>query len=63
MGIDAAQDGDGLFHLWFHPLDFHTEADFESLNLVLTHLDAMRQAGAVQIETMAEVAARYNTNI
>lgn len=58
QGIDAAAERDGLFHCWFHPADFYDEADFESFERVLAHLHERRTAGDVEVETMANVAAR-----
>jgi peptidoglycan/xylan/chitin deacetylase (PgdA/CDA1 family) len=58
MGIDRAIEEDGIFHLWFHPHDFYSDADFESLSRVLEHLANRRDDGLVRVETMADVAAR-----
>jgi peptidoglycan/xylan/chitin deacetylase (PgdA/CDA1 family) len=58
MGVDAAIQQDGIFHVWFHPGDFDVEADFRSLSLILEYVAAHRDAGNVTVETMADVAER-----
>jgi len=58
MGIDAAIEKDGTFHLWFHPGDLYTESDFESFAMVLAYLADRRDDGVVEVETMADIAAR-----
>lgn len=58
MGVDAAIEKDGIFHIWFHPADFDIEADFQSLAAILEYAAERRDGGELKIETMADVARR-----
>jgi peptidoglycan/xylan/chitin deacetylase (PgdA/CDA1 family) len=56
LGIDAAADEDGVFHLWLHPNNLTGAADFERLRAVLSYVARRRQEGAITVGTMDEVA-------
>ncbi|WP_253741739.1 polysaccharide deacetylase family protein [Halorientalis sp. IM1011] len=58
LGIDAAADTDGVFHLWLHPNNLTRAADFERLRAVLSHVARRRRDGAITVATMDEVARR-----
>lgn len=57
-GIDAAADGEGLFHLWLHPNDLVEDRDVDRVARVLDYLAERRNEGGLRIETMGEVADR-----
>ena len=56
-GLDAAAERDGVLHLWLHPNNLVDDAAVERIEAVLQAVDERR--AAVPVETMADVAARY----
>jgi len=55
-GIDAAADGDGVFHAWLRPHDLREDRDVERVRGVLAHV-AERRGDGLDVATMGEVAA------
>ncbi|MFB6075083.1 MAG: polysaccharide deacetylase family protein [Haloarculaceae archaeon] len=55
-GVDAAAEGDGVFHVWLHPNDLVEPADVARLESVLERVE--RRRGDLAVETMGEVATR-----
>lgn len=62
-GVDAAADGDGVCHLWFHPHNLTAPEDYERLRRVLSRAAEHRDRGDLSIETMGTVAARTRGGI
>lgn len=58
LGIDAAADGSGVFHIWLHPNNLVDEADFDRLRRVLSYVAEQRDRGRIDVETMADVTDR-----
>lgn len=56
LGVDAALQRDGVFHCWFHPGDFHSEADFQSFESVLSYVTKYRDEGVLRVKTMSSLA-------
>ncbi|MCU4742713.1 polysaccharide deacetylase family protein [Halobacteria archaeon AArc-m2/3/4] len=63
-GIDqaAADDGDGIFHMWLHPNNLVTERDDERMRSIVKYLDRKRTETDLSVETMADVAARVGAD-
>jgi len=57
-GIDAAADGEGLFHLWLHPNNLVEQRHVERVARVLGHVADRRDGGDLRVETMGDVADR-----
>ena len=55
-GIDAAANGEGVFHMWLHPSDFIGRSEIARLRTIFEYLDKRRQD--LQVETMGAVAKR-----
>jgi len=55
-GLDRAVETDGVFHLWFHPNELRSAADYERVRTVLTAIDDRRDD--LTVATMAEVGRR-----
>ena len=60
-GIDAAARSDGVFHLWYHPNNLVTDDDVARLRAVVEYIDRRRADGAIEVETMGDVARRVQT--
>jgi hypothetical protein len=58
LGIDAAIENDGIFHVWFHPGDFEVEGDFQSFESILEYVAERREDGDLRTATMVDVAER-----
>nr|WP_206335632.1 polysaccharide deacetylase family protein [Natronolimnobius sp. AArcel1] len=58
MGIDAAAEESGLFHIWLHPNNLVYEHDFERLRAVISYIAEQRDRGRITVETMADVTQR-----
>lgn len=56
LGIDAAVEEDGVFHLWLHPNSLTTTRDTERVRRVFEYLDERRSETTLTVETMAAVA-------
>lgn len=63
-GIDqaAADDGDGVFHMWLHPNNLVTERDDERIRSIVTYLDRKCTETDLTVETMADVARRVGSS-
>lgn len=57
-GIDAATDGDDVFHLWLRPNDLVSDHDIERLRTVLAYVARRRELSGLDVETMRTVAKR-----
>lgn len=58
-GIDAVAGRDGgVFHVWFHPNDLRSPRDVVRVERFLRYLADRREETPLEVETMAEVAAR-----
>lgn len=57
-GVERAVADDGVLHLSFAPTDMETEADFERLEAVLSHVADRRDETELAVETMGQVARR-----
>jgi len=60
-GVDAAADGDGVCHLWFHPHDVTEPKDFDRLRRVLERARERRADGDLTVATMGQVADRVRS--
>ncbi|MDQ2052035.1 polysaccharide deacetylase family protein [Natronolimnohabitans sp. A-GB9] len=58
MGIDAAAESPGVFHIWLHPNNLVDQADVDRLRRVLSYVAERRDEGRLSVETMADVAER-----
>ena len=58
LGVDAAAENHGLFHIWLHPNNLVRESDFDRLRQVLSYVAEQRDRGRVTVETMADVTRR-----
>jgi hypothetical protein len=58
-GIRRAIRRGSLFHFWFHPFNLEVDraAMFEGLDAILSEVARQRAAGALDVLTMAGVAA------
>ena len=61
LGIDAAAEESGVCHLWLHPNNLTTEADLTRIRAICAHIDRVRGATDLTVETMRSVAARVTT--
>ena len=59
-GIDEAVDGDGVFHLWFHPNNLVTDRDDERIRAILSHLATRRDETGLSVETMGSIGRRVS---
>ncbi|MEA2163615.1 MAG: hypothetical protein QOK37_1742 [Thermoanaerobaculia bacterium] len=59
-GLDRAVKERRIFHLWFHPtnLSIEIEAMFAALERILIHAKTLRNAGDLDVMTMAQIAHR-----
>jgi peptidoglycan/xylan/chitin deacetylase (PgdA/CDA1 family) len=60
-GLKRAVKGDGVFHLWFHPFNLGLGQPgrmLEALARILEEVDRLRSRGDLEVQTMAQVAAR-----
>ncbi|MGM0590300.1 MAG: polysaccharide deacetylase family protein [Halobacteriota archaeon] len=57
-GVDRAAEGDGVFHMWLHPHNAHSEVDFAGIRRVLQQIAYRRKSHDLRVETMGEVAER-----
>lgn len=55
-GLDRAAETGGVFHLWFHPNELRSSADYQRVRTVLTAIDERRDD--LQVATMAEIGRR-----
>lgn len=60
-GIDAATDGDGVFHVWMRPNDLLTDADVERLRTVLAYVARRRELSGLNVRTMRAVSQRVTS--
>jgi len=58
LGVDRAAAGEGVCHLWLHPNNLTTEADLARVRAICAHIDSVREATDLTVETMRSVAAR-----
>ena len=61
-GIEQVSESDGVFHMSFRPSDLQSEADFERLEAVLSHLADCCQQTELAVETMGAVARRLGNH-
>jgi peptidoglycan/xylan/chitin deacetylase (PgdA/CDA1 family) len=59
-GLDRAAKERRIFHLWFHPTNLSIEIEpmFAALERILIHAKALRDAGALDVMTMMQIAGR-----
>ena len=59
-GLRRAVKEKRIFHLWFHPFNFcyDTETQFNVLREILKEAARLRDQGAIDILTMAEIHER-----
>lgn len=57
-GIDAAAQGEGVFHMWLHPHDVRGPRDVARLDSILSRVATRRRTHDLRVETMADVAER-----
>lgn len=57
LGIDAASERDGVFHMWLHPNSITDQHDVERVRAILDYLDRRRGRTSLSVKTMAEVAS------
>jgi hypothetical protein len=55
-GIKQATNKEQVIHLWAHPYEFRTEADFEKLEFILQHVRKSIHSGQMQSMTMSDLA-------
>jgi peptidoglycan/xylan/chitin deacetylase (PgdA/CDA1 family) len=60
LGIDAAAESGGLYHMWLHPNNLVSPRQRRRIERILRYLDANRHR--VRVETMADVASRVQSN-
>ena len=60
-GVDAATDGDGVFHVWLRPNDLLTDADVERLRTVLAYVARRRELSGLNVRTMRAVSQRVTS--
>jgi peptidoglycan/xylan/chitin deacetylase (PgdA/CDA1 family) len=55
-GLDGAAKRGDVFHLWFHPSNFAdgTEEQFQVLEIILRHADALRREARLEVLTMGD---------
>ncbi|OAQ54441.1 hypothetical protein HTG_02515 [Natrinema mahii] len=58
LGIDAAAERDGVFHVWLHPNNLVRESDCDRLRRILSYVADRRDRGLLSVETMADVTDR-----
>lgn len=58
MGINNAINQGGVFHLWFHPIDFVDDSKklFSDFEKILKYANNKRQAGKLMILNMSQIA-------
>ena len=58
LGLEAAAQSGGVFHLWFHPSNFYyeTERQLETLRLILKRACTLRDRGQLEIRPMGAFA-------
>jgi peptidoglycan/xylan/chitin deacetylase (PgdA/CDA1 family) len=56
LGIDAALERDGVFHMWLHPNSLTEQRDIDRVREIFEYLDEQRGSDALTVKTMAEVA-------
>lgn len=56
--LDRAAASDGCFHAWFHPSNFYwrSESQYAVLDAAYAHAARLRDAGRLEIRTMADFA-------
>ena len=57
-GIDLAAGTDGIFHMWLHPNNIHSEYAIERLRSILAYMSGRRDDSELSVETMRDVAER-----
>ncbi|KTG26728.1 polysaccharide deacetylase family protein [Haloferax profundi] len=57
-GIDQAASDDGVFHMWLHPNNLHTDYSVERIRRILAYVADVRAETDLVVETMGEVARR-----
>ena len=60
-GVDAAANGDGVFHIWLRPNDLLTDADVERLRTVLAYVARRRELSGLSVRTMRAVSQRVTS--
>ncbi len=60
-GIDCAEQTGKVYHLWFHPFNLAIEPErhLGLLEQIISYAAKRRDEGNLKIETMADVAGRY----
>ncbi len=63
LGLRRAARERAVFHLWFHPFNLAHEsaAMFAALRGILAEVRAMRDRGAIDVATMADIASSLST--
>lgn len=56
LGLEAAVDQEKLLHLWFHPNDLTSEAQFDRMRTILAVISDYRASGLIDVCTMDEIA-------
>lgn len=58
LGIRRAVKIGGVFHLWFHPIDFATDTEklFSDFENILKYASRIRTGGSIEIMTMEKIA-------
>jgi hypothetical protein len=57
-GLDRAASEAGVCHLWFHPNELRSPADYERVEAVLAAIDRRRRRDDLEVATMASVGRR-----
>lgn len=57
LGIDAATERDGVFHIWLHPNSITEQRDVERLRTIFAYLDRQRARTSLAVKTMADIAS------
>jgi len=60
-GLNRAAERGEIYHLWFHPSNLACDPDrlLSGLDNILSHAARLRDAGKLEIQTMADVAEDY----
>jgi peptidoglycan/xylan/chitin deacetylase (PgdA/CDA1 family) len=56
LGIDAAAEEDGVFHMWLHPNSITESRDERRLRAIFEYLDRQRAETSLSVQTMVDVA-------
>lgn len=64
LGIKNAIKQKGIFHLWFHPIDFtnNSELLLIELEMILKYASNLKKQGLLDIQSMSRIVKKYKDN-